>query len=108
MDQDQSFQIDTISLMDEDGVEHEFEIADAMELDGKEYMALIPVFDEAEDYLEDSGELVILRVGNEDGEEFLEQIPDDDEYDRVAEIFVKRLEEYYDFEEVDDSDPIKH
>ena len=46
--------------------------------------------------LADSGELVILRVVEADGEEFLETIDDEDEMDEIADIFMERLEEDYD------------
>ena len=46
--------------------------------------------------MEDSGELVILKVVTVDGEEFLETIEDEDEMDEIADIFMERLEEDYD------------
>ncbi len=102
MDQDQNYEMDTLSLVDEDGVEHEFEVADTLEADGREYMALIPLFDDPEEALEDSAELVILRISrdtDEDDEPYLEAIIDEDEYDKIAKLFVTRLEEFYDFED---------
>uniref|UniRef100_UPI0037DBF1C6 DUF1292 domain-containing protein n=1 Tax=Methanomethylophilus alvi TaxID=1291540 RepID=UPI0037DBF1C6 len=59
-------------------------------------MALSPVFDNPQDSLDDSGELVILKVVTVDGEEFLETIDDEDEMDEIADIFMERLEEDYD------------
>ena len=67
-----------------------------LEADGREYMALIPIYDQPEETLEDSGELVILKVVTVDGEEFLETIEDEDEMDEIADIFMERLEEDYD------------
>jgi uncharacterized protein YrzB (UPF0473 family) len=90
---------DLMTLVDEDGVEHQFEVADSAELDGKTYMALIPVFEDPEELLEDSGELVILRVEEEDGEEFLEIIEDEAEFDKVGDFFMDRLSDSFDFTE---------
>jgi len=59
-------------------------------------MALSPVYDDPQQTLEDSGELVILKVVTVDGEEFLETIEDEDEMDEIADIFMERLEEDYD------------
>ena len=59
-------------------------------------MALSPVYDDPQESLEDSGELVILKVVTVDGEEFLETIEDEDEMDEIADIFMERLEEDYD------------
>ena len=104
MDENERMEKDVISLLDEDGKEHEFEIVDALELEGKQYLALVPLYDEsqAEETLEDSGELVILQVSeetDEDGEQYLDAIEDEDLYNRVAELFMGRLEVYFDFEE---------
>ena len=107
MEKENALEKDVISLLDEEGKEHEFEIVDAMELDGQEYMALVPIYDQPEDSLEDSGELVILRVSeelDEDGDQYLEAIEEEEEYDRVAELFMGRLEEYFDFEEEEDAE----
>ena len=104
MDENERMEKDVISLLDEDGKEHEFEIVDALELEEKQYLALVPLYDEsqAEETLEDSGELVILQVSeetDEDGEQYLDAIEDEDLYNRVAELFMGRLEDYFDFEE---------
>ena len=94
-----TFGNDILTLMDDNGVEHTFEVLDEYDDGEKRYLALSPVYDNAEDMLEDSGDLVIMQVCEEDGEEFLETIDDDDELDAIADIFMKRLEETYDFEE---------
>ena len=54
--------------------------------------------------LEDDGELIILRVEEEDdGETYLCPIEDDKEFDEIGAIFQQRLEDYmagpYDNEE---------
>jgi len=107
MDENERTEKDVISLLDEDGKEHEFEIVDALELNDNQYLALVPLYDEsqAEAALEDSGELVILRVSDEedeDGEQYLDAIEDEDEYNKVAELFMGRLEDYFDFEEAEE------
>ena len=88
---------DIVTLVDENGKETEFEIVDSLVTDNNEYFALIPT-ETAENLSEDDGELVILKVVEENGEEFLEPIEDDDEYESIAEIFMERLEDLYDFE----------
>lgn len=104
MEENERMEKDVISLLDEDGKEHEFEIVDALELEEKQYLALVPLYDESQaaEALEDSGELVILRVSeeaDEDGEQYLDAIENEDEYNRVAELFMGRLEDYFDFED---------
>ena len=107
MEQNDRTEKDVISLLDEEGKEHEFEIVDALELEDRQYLALVPLYDEsqAEEALEDSGELVILRVSDEedeDGEQYLDAIEDEEEYNRVADLFMGRLEDYFDFEKGDE------
>ena len=86
---------DIITVSDEDGKEHTFEILDRIETDDAKYAALIPVYDEAEDMLEDDGELIILRVDEqEDGETYLCPIEDDEEFDTIGAIFEERLQDY--------------
>ncbi len=102
---DQEMEKDLISLLDEEGNEHQFEIVDALELEDQEYLALVPVFDDPADSLEDSGQLVILRISEEEddsGEQFLEAIEDEEEYDKVARLFMERLADEFDFEEADE------
>jgi len=90
---------DLITLVDDDGQEHEFEIIDSVEHEGSEYVALVPVFADEED-AEDSGELVILKVAQEEGgEEVLEAIENDEEFDRIGEVFKERLKDAFDFED---------
>ena len=88
---------DLLTLVDEEGIEHEFEVVDSAEVDGERYMAMIPVFDDPQDALDDSGELVILKVVVDGDEEFLEAIEDEDEFDRVGDFFMDRLSDEFDF-----------
>ena len=93
---------DIVTLVDENGKETEFEIVDSLVTENNEYFALIPT-ETAENVDSDDGELVILKVVEENGEEFLEPIEDDDEYNEISEIFIDRLEELYEFENEQES-----
>ena len=93
---DNEFGNDILTLEDDDGVEHTFEVLDAINNGENRYMALSPVFDDPQESLDDSGELVILKVVTVDGQEFLETIEDEDEMDEIADIFMECLEEDYD------------
>ena len=70
--------------------------------ENNEYFALIPT-ETSENLSSDDGELFILKVVEDNGEEFLEPIEDDEEYEEISEIFIDRLEELYDFEEEQES-----
>ncbi|HHV60348.1 MAG TPA: DUF1292 domain-containing protein [Clostridiaceae bacterium] len=92
---------DIVVLVDEDGVETEFEHLDTVELNGNEYVVLMPLIDEEgseeADYVEE-GEVVILKVDyDENGEESYVSIDDEDELDEVFEEFKARMEDEYDF-----------
>ena len=89
---------DIVTLVDENGKETEFEIVDSLVTENNEYFALIPT-ETSDNLSDDDGQLVILKVVEEDGAEFLEPIEDDEEFEEISEIFIDRLEELYDFEE---------
>ncbi len=89
---------DIITLEDDDGKEYTFEVLDRIETDDSRYIALLPVFDDPKAMLDDSGELVVLKVSEENGEEFFEEIEDDDEYDMIADAFTDRLQDLFEIE----------
>ncbi len=89
---------DIVTLADDDGKEYSFEVLDAIETDIGRYLALLPTYDDPQKMLDDSGELVIVKVGEEDGEEYYYEIEDDDEYETVADAFVDRLEDFFEID----------
>ena len=93
------FGSEILTIVDEEGAEHEFELLDTEEIDGVRYVALAPVFEDGDDLLEDSGELVVLRATEENGEEYLDAIEDEEEFDRISEFFMERLQDRFEFEE---------
>lgn len=89
---------DLLTLTNDDGEEYTFELLDTLEEEGATFVALTPYFDDPADAVEDSGNLVIMRqVTDEDGEEFFEEIEDDNEFDRVGSLFMSRLQDLFDF-----------
>lgn len=91
------------TLVDEEGVEQTFEMLDTMEVDGKQYFAMIPVYDTPEEQLENDGELVVLTSEEVDGEEYLASIDDDEEYERIGNMFIERLNKIFE-EDAEDED----
>ncbi len=90
---------DLFTLEDEDGVESTFELLDVMEYNGEKYFALTPYAESPEQVLEHDGEIVVLKSQYENDEEIMVTIDDDEEYEKVGNIFLKRLEELYDFDD---------
>ena len=98
-DMEKDYNPDIVTLSDDDGKEYTFEVIDAIESDEGRYLAMLPVFDDPQKMLEDSGELVIVKVGEENGEEYFFEIEDDDEYEFVADTFIERLQDFFEIAE---------
>ena len=96
---EEEYMPDIVSVIDEEGTEHIFEELDRIETDKGRYVALLPVYDDAQEILDDDGELIILKVEEEDGETFLCPIEDDEEFNEVGQTFEDRLSETFLFEE---------
>ncbi len=93
------FNPDIVSVVDENGVAHTFEELDRIETDEGRFVALLPIYDEAEEILDDDGELIILSVvEDEDGETYLEPIEDDELFDKIGKAFEERLEDLFEFD----------
>lgn len=87
---------DIVVLIGEDGEEVEFEHLDTIEMNGNEYVILLPL-DEQDDEVD---EVVILKVDhNEDGEDAFVTVDDEEELNEVFEEFKERMEEEYDLDE---------
>ena len=85
----------------EDGKEYVFEELDRFELDnGKRYIAIIPLYeDDFPNDDEDDGNVIILEVIEENGEQMLVQIEDEKTFNEVGNIFEDRLIEKYENDE---------
>ena len=86
------------TLVDDEGVETEFELIGKTVLKGISYYAMIPAEEQpGED--EEFCEYVILRGDkDEDGEEMLVTIEDDEEFDDVADVFDDMFSEEVDYD----------
>lgn len=91
---------DIVSVVDEEGKEHVFEELDRIETDDGRYVALLPMYDDPQEMLDDSGELIILKVEeDDDGDTYLCPIEDEDEFNEIGQAFEERLSELFDFDE---------
>lgn len=86
-----------IVLNDETGAEVKFEFLDLVELDGEEYVVLLPA-DEAENE-EEAGEVVILKVEASESEEEESYVSVDDEevLNKVFEMFKEKFKDEFNF-----------
>ena len=91
---------DIVSVVDEEGKEHVFEELDRIETDDGRYVALLPMYDDPQEMLDDSGELIILKVEeDDDGDTYLCPIEDEDEFNEIGQAFEERLSELFDLDE---------
>ena len=94
----EDFGADILTVTDEDGQEHSFEVLDTVEYNDEQYFAVVPVGESEEEALQEDLNLVIMKITEEDGEEFLDIVDDDEEFYNIGEIFAERLAEMYDVE----------
>ncbi len=80
-----------ITLTDEEGNEIEFEYLDAVEMDGKEYIVLLPVEEQ------EKGEVVIFRVEGEEDNETYVGLEDEEEAEKVFNLFKEKARDDFDF-----------
>ena len=90
-----------IELNDEDGNVVKFEFLDLVELDGEEYVVLLPVVGEGE---EGDGEVVILKLESTDeeaGEESYVGVDDEQILNKVFQIFKEKYKDEFNFMDED-------
>jgi uncharacterized protein YrzB (UPF0473 family) len=96
---------DILTLVDDEGNEHEFEVLDVIDNDDGCFYALLPVLSNPQDQVEAQGTYYIFESVEENGEQQLAEVEDEALLDRLAEQFESRFEELYGDED-EDSDEI--
>lgn len=89
----EDYSADLITLIDDEGENHEFQILDAIETDDGRYVALLPISGPAAE--QEEGTYYIFEVIEEDGEEQLAEVEDEDLLNKLAESFESRFDELY-------------
>ena len=82
-----------VTLTDDEGNDIELEYVDALEHNGTTYMAFFPVVEEDSEDEENEEEygLVSHKSQMENGEEFLVTIDDEEEIDKVYDLFMEQI-----------------
>ena len=101
MSENENYEPDIISVTDDDGNEILFELLERYENDNGVYVAITEYRDDAEDIVEADYEVIILKVAEENGDEYLEEIEVEAEYNEVSEILMNKIEQQYDVEYYD-------
>lgn len=89
------YEADLLTLIDDEGQEHEFEIIDELETDDGHFMALVPTQQDPEEISSDAETYYIFEVIEEDGEEQLQEVEDDELLDKLADLFESRFNDAY-------------
>lgn len=97
-DNNELYEPDLISVTDDDGNEIVFELLERYETDDAVYVAITEYHDEAEEIVEADNEVIILKVLEENGEEYLAEIEDEMEFEQVSDILMAMVEKKYDVE----------
>ena len=90
---EQEEEMNILSLTDENGNEQNFEYLDVIEYEGKEYLFLLPVED-------DASEIVILEIEpvDEETENYL-AIEDMELLEKLYDMFKEKFADYFTFED---------
>lgn len=102
--QENDYDFDIITVTDDDGKEHQFEEIDRIETEDAKYVALLPVLESAEEILEDDGDVIVLKVIEEGGETYLQQIEDEEEFADISDIFQERIAEMFEYDESEEEE----
>lgn len=95
----EEFGPDVLTLVDDEGNEHEFEVLDVIDNEDGCFYALLPTFDSPQDSVESEGTYYIFEAIEQDGEQQLAEVEDEELLDKLAELFESRFDELYDEEE---------
>lgn len=87
-------------LVDEEGIEHQFELLAELEIEDDKYRVLVPadelgeeVEDDYDEFEETDMEVVILKLAyDEEGNELLCDIENDEEWEKVADAWQELIE----------------
>lgn len=99
MAEEEFYEPDIISVSDEDGNELLFELLERYETDEDVYAAITRYYETDEEIVDGDYEVLILKVLNgDDGEEYLAEIEDENEFEQVSDILMAKVEEKFDVE----------
>lgn len=99
------YEPDILSVTDDEGNEIMFELLERYEDNGNVYVAITEYIDDAEEIVDADYEVIILKVLEDGGEEYLSEIEDEAEYEKYSEILMEMVEKKYDVEYFDPNQP---
>lgn len=100
------FGADLLTLVDDEGNEHEFEILDVIDGEDGCFYALLPSYSDPQEQVEAEGTYYIFEAIEEDGEQQLAEVEDKALLDKLAKQFEARFEEFYNDDDDEEDDDI--
>lgn len=97
-DKKEFYEPDIISVTDENGNEILFELLERYETDDNVYVAITRYYETDEEIVDGDYEVIILKVENDGGDEYLAEIEDEMEFEQISDILMAKVEEKYDVE----------
>ena len=88
---EESMPTDIVTLIDDEGIEREFEVLDFIENSRGKFYALMPNFELSDETLNSEETYFIFEVIEENGEEQLVEVDDDILLDNLSKEFERRL-----------------
>ncbi|MBQ6143495.1 MAG: DUF1292 domain-containing protein [Clostridia bacterium] len=88
---EESMPTDIVTLIDDEGIEREFEVLDFIENSQGRFYALMPNFELSDETLNSEETYFIFEVIEENGEEQLVEVDDDILLDNLSKEFERRL-----------------
>ncbi len=83
--------LDTVTLIDDEGVEREFEVLDFIANSKGKFYALMPNFELSDPELDPSETYFIFEMVEKKGEEQLFEVEDSELLEEISKLFEKRL-----------------
>jgi uncharacterized protein YrzB (UPF0473 family) len=83
---------EVLILVDDDGQEHSFELIAELEMEGQHYVVVAPIDEEADEEEEEVDITILRATFDEDGNMYLADIEDDEEWEKVADAWQELVE----------------
>ena len=83
---------DIITIADDEGNQYELDILDVLDVDGVSYTVFVPADIDKMDVNDPDYGLIFLRNREENGEEFFDSVDDQEELDRIYELYQQLIE----------------
>ena len=97
-DKEEFYEPDIISVTDENGNEILFELLERYETDDNVYVAITRYYETDEEIVDGDYEVIILKVENDGGDEYLAEIEDEMEFEQISDILMAKVEEKYEYQ----------